>query len=57
MDWLSPDLHPDHPATLAWRAHVEAGRIGAALPVDPAIAGNRDRTAALFAALRRGVRS
>lgn len=36
-----------------WQAHVDAGRIGANPPADPAVAANTARTAALFRSFHR----
>ena len=36
-----------------WQAHVDAGRIGRRLPVDPEVEANRTRTEALFRSLRQ----
>ena len=54
--WHDPARHPDHDPVRAWQAHVDAGRIGQHLPVDPAIAANLLRTEALFRAMRGGRR-
>lgn len=55
----SPDLiddHDPHGVFANWIAHLDAGRIGHAAPVDPAIAARRDATAAQFALYARDAR-
>jgi hypothetical protein len=50
---VMPDHDDPREAVRAWQAHIDAGRIGANPPVDPAIAANTARTAALFRSFHR----
>lgn len=52
--FITPDrLDDPREAVRAWQAHIDAARIGHTPPVDPQVAANTARTAALFRSLRR----
>lgn len=55
LDYIA-DFTADHPSPIVaeWQAHIDAGRLGTAAPLSPAMLANLRATEALICRPRRG---